>query len=267
MKLHWLFSNLIVGTIALSMLSMNLALANINPPVRLPPPGCPSDCPDPHEDSYWQNALGRHTDVSNAVYLYHGASAANLNAAATRNVEFAWARINDGTLAAAATTVINAIASGQWNTVALNAKWPYLAQNNFGNVTPQSVIQSVLNSITLAERKTMAAWIQAEGVPYAILEVTNILRQFAAVEDAREHGRILPPVTIPPGWARCVFTSLEIIGTVLITIPPADPIGWVFLAGGWGGNMYMNAQGMIRVIPSIEELEAYHERTILTALP
>jgi hypothetical protein len=239
--------NLIVLTVATAMLgTMQFALAVPHQPFHCWT-CCPPTC-DPGEDAPWKIAAGTHVATGNAAYTQHGVvSQDQLLAAAKAMVNFIKARIQDGTILDSEATIEAALTSGYWKTILMNALTTYEEAKNFKNVIPQSVIQDMMNSVTQADRDSAAWGIKTYGLVSFFYEEAAILTQFANAEAMRIPGqKLLFPVKIPPGWARVVFDTLMIAGTVLIV---TDPIGWIVVIGGYVGNEYMNANGMSRVKP------------------
>jgi hypothetical protein len=244
MKLHWSLSNLIVLITACAMLGMTqFAMAGFHEPWRLPP-GCPPECSDPPTDHTWQFAVVSHVTVANTAYQNGGVvSPAVLLEAADRMNKYATEIIDNGTYNTVAKVIEQVLISGKWSTVSLKALAGFDALNNFGNALPLATMQAMLNAVSPANRASAAWNIQTYGLWASFYEAAAILTQFANAEAHRIPGQALRlgPVKIPPGWARVVFDTLEVAGTILLI---SDPIGWVVLIGGYAGNQYMNANGM-----------------------
>jgi hypothetical protein len=251
-------NHLIVLTIIVAMLgTTQFAMAAPHRPWRLPP-GCPPECSDPPYDETWKFTMGTHVGVANTAYQYVYVSKDELLTTAKRMNNFATEIIDNGTYKGAETVVLNVLASGKWDSISLSAWQNFLVENKFSNVLPQAVMQAMLDDIPSSMRASIAWNIQTYGLWASMYEAAAILTQFANMEDAREHGRTLPPMTIPNTWARVIFRTLEFTGGIICAT--GDPIGLVFVAGGFAGNVYMDANGMSKVVPSVEELQSAYRR-------
>lgn len=189
--------------------------------------------------------MATHVVVANTANANKNVPAAQLIAAANDAITYVKVRRADGTMQKAHTKVITAIGNGTWSaTTPLNAAIPAWVTSAFGNTVPKEIIQSVLNRTTsMAYRDTtLAAFMNQADLGDVVIGAAQILLQYANAEAHRIPGQaLLLPVTIPPGYARVVFDTLMLAGTILLI---TDPIGWIVLIGGYVGNEYMNANSM-----------------------
>jgi hypothetical protein len=196
------------------------------------PPICPPLCNGDGEDHYYLAAAYNHTALLNTTYNKIVPTKSQLLAAASLMTDYADARKADGTINAAQNAFL-----GELNTFYKtngNGDTAYSLIQPFGNQVPAATFQSFFNSIPLATKEAIVAYIQQNGFYALLVNWAATLTDFANREDGMRQ---------PKDFTTAYFIGMGATGGLMMMIPGMEGFGVIFFIGGTIGSMYCAYEG------------------------
>lgn len=247
MKLHWLFTNLLVLTIVIAMLgTAQFALAKVQPPFRCytccpnPPTCTPVTCTISCVDSFLA-----HVTAAN-VYI-KGGKADKAQLQAVVNNLMTWADSEEmSDVFPLIDQGIQAIGLNYFKTIGVDGQNTYNLVKKYGNLITVADFNAMMSGVTQAERENFYNYMVSRGSQQMVWD-------FAGYVQSIINGM---PVQLPGGY----FHALIVFGAVMVLVAATGGGAGFALLGGMialGGSIGVLAGDWQPVRASIQERRLY----------